>query len=79
MSSPSAMFAATFSLTMRCASAAAFGPPMAIVPIRIAITILASAPSIQASMPMLSQLGVLAARRLVLVLLGISVNLWPLI
>jgi hypothetical protein len=51
------MFAATFSDTIRPASCTAAGPPCARLPIRIAITILDSAASAQASMPMSNQLG----------------------
>jgi len=56
-SQPSAMFAATFSVTIRSTSCSAAGPPCARLPIRIAITILDSAASAQASMPMSNQLG----------------------
>ena len=56
-STPSAMFAATFSLTIRSASRAAFGPPSARLPKRAAITMLDSAASAHASMEMSNQLG----------------------
>ena len=55
----SAMFAVTFSDTIRTASCTAAGPPCARRPMRIAITMFDSAASAQTSMLMSNQLGFL--------------------